>query len=87
MKWTRFSPVGPYVPSIARRMSSATETLDRFASAERNWYCVSLRISWKRRDKVLYQYSYSTRRSRQLAHGTAKELQLFAKRALIRSTR
>src|SRR3954451_17838234 len=57
MTFTRFVPVGPYVASIARRMSSATETLDRFASAERNSYWLGLSTSWNRCDKVLEVYT------------------------------
>src|SRR3954454_12816113 len=57
MTFTRFVPVGPYVASIARRMSSATETLDRFASAERNSYWLGLSTSWNRCDKVLQVYT------------------------------
>ena len=51
--WTLFGPVGLYVASIARRMSSATETLDLLASSERKLYWVSLRTSWNLWDKVL----------------------------------
>src|SRR4051794_27408081 len=57
MTLTRFVPVGPYVASIARRMSSATETLERFASAERNSYWLGLSTSWNRCDKVLEVYT------------------------------